>query len=68
VSDDQRRASLHQRGKGLLHPVLRFRVQRRRGLVQEQDRRVLEQRPGDGDALPLAARQVGAALYLMSIV
>ena len=34
-------------------------VQRGRGLVQEDDGRVLEEHPGDGDALLLAAGQVG---------
>ncbi len=34
-------------------------VQRRRGLVQEDDGRVLEEHPRDGDALLLASGQVG---------
>ena len=42
--------------QGGLHGPLDFGVQGARGLVQDQDGRVLEQGPGDGDALPLAAR------------
>ena len=34
---------------------LRFRVQRGGGFVEDQQRRVANQRPGDGDALSLSA-------------
>ena len=37
-------------------------VERAGGLVEDQDRRVLQDGAGDGDALALAARQRGAAL------
>ena len=45
-----------------LHQHLRFRVQMRRGFVQNQDRRVLQQRPRDRQPLPLAAAQFLPAL------
>ena len=46
----------------VLDEPLRFVVERAGRLVEEQDRRVLEDRPGDRDALALAARQPRAAV------
>ena len=43
-------------------------VERRGRLVQHQDRRVLEDDAGDGDALTLAARQLDAALADLGVV
>lgn len=40
-------------------------VQRTGGLVENQNPRVADQGPGDGDALPLAAGQRGAMLPTM---
>src|SRR5690606_1004595 len=57
VCDDDGRPSafeLLQRG---LHLALGAVVERGRRLVQYEDRRILEQRPGDGDALALSSRQ-----------
>ena len=48
--------------QGLLHQGLALVVQGRGGLVQEEDLRVPDQRPRDGDPLLLAAGQLGAAL------
>ena len=59
--DDRRPAHLES-VQGLLYEPLRFVVQRRRGLVEEQDRRVLQDRPGDGHALALPARQPRAPI------
>ena len=42
--------------------LLHLHVDGARGVVEDQDRRVDEQRAGDGDALALAARQRVAAL------
>ena len=39
-----------------------MRVERRRRLVEDQNRRVLQQRPGDAEPLALAARERGAGL------
>ena len=44
-----------QLGDGLHQLFFIFRVNIGRGLVQNDDRRVLHNRPGDGNALPLAA-------------
>src|SRR3990172_5690988 len=60
VGDDQGRAILHQRLQRRLHMALRVGVQRRSGLVQNQDRCILENCPGDRDALPLATREFDA--------
>ena len=40
------------------HRDLRVRVERRERLVEQQDARVARERPGERDALPLAARQL----------
>ena len=47
--------------RGLDHP-LAFGVERARRLVEQQQRRVLQHRARDRDALPLAAREANAAL------
>ena len=62
MRDDQRRAIAHELDQRLLDAPLGFVVERRRGLVEDQDGRVLEQRARDGDALALAARQQRAAI------
>ena len=62
VGDDQRGAALHQPVERLLHQDFIFSVERRSGFVQQQDRRVLENGAGDGEALPLATRKRHAAL------
>ena len=62
VGDGQHRATLHQVGEGSLHRGLGLGVQRRGRLVQDQDRRVLQEGAGDADALALAAGQLGAAV------
>jgi hypothetical protein len=40
-----------------LHQPLAFRIERARGFVQEQDRRVAQDRARDGDALALPTRE-----------
>ena len=62
VREDQCRAADHQAVQGVLDDRLVLRVDRRQRLVQYQDRRVAQNRTGDGDALPLTARQADAAL------
>ena len=47
---------------GVLHQPLGFGIERGRRLVEQDDRRILDQRAGDGDALALAARQLQAVL------
>jgi hypothetical protein len=55
VCDDERGAPAHGRFQRALHQAFRFGVERAGGFVQQQQRRVLEQRARDGDALALAA-------------
>ena len=62
VGDGDRGPALHQALEGGLDEPLRDSVERRGRLVEDQDPRVLEQHPGDRQALLLAARQLVAAL------
>ena len=62
VRDDERRAVHHQVRERLLHEQLRFGVERGGRLVEDQNRRVLQQRARDRDPLALAAREPLAAL------
>ena len=50
VSDDERRASLEKLRQRLLNQRLRLRVQVGGRFIQDQDRRVLEQRAVDREA------------------
>jgi hypothetical protein len=68
MGDDEDRTAGHQVGKRDLHQRLAFRVECRCGFIQDENRRVLEQRPGDGDALPLSARETKALFADHSIV
>ncbi len=43
-------------------PRVRGRIEGREAVVEEVDRGPLDERAGDGEPLPLAARDVGAAL------
>ena len=62
VGDRDRRPALHQRLQRRLHQALGGRVQRRRGLVQDQDLRILQDHSCDREALLLPAGQFVAAL------
>ena len=53
--------SWHERLEQVEQVGLGARVERRRRLVEDDDRRVAEQRPGDRQPLPLTDRDVGAA-------
>src|SRR5690242_18591700 len=61
VGDHNHGAVLHQIGKRLLYQHFTLGVEVAGGLVQNQDGRVLDQRPRDGDALALAAAELEAA-------
>ena len=54
--------------KFYLHYLLRLCVQGAGGLVQDEHGGVLEQRPGDGDPLPLPAAHRHAALAQDGVV
>ena len=62
MRDHDRGASLHQPLHRLLDQRLRLRVQARRRLVQDQHARIRQERPRQRHPLPLAARQLDAAL------
>src|SRR5665647_3506241 len=68
VGDDERRPARHELVKPGLYLSLGFGVQRARGLVQHEDRRVLVQRAGDRDALLLPSGQLEAALADLGVV
>src|SRR5690349_15749323 len=57
VSDHERGAAPAQGDEALLDRGLALAVQARGGLVEDEDRRLREDRPGDRHALALAARQ-----------
>jgi hypothetical protein len=62
MGDGQGRATLHGPLDGTLDEPLADRVQGAGGLVEDEDARILEQYPCQGDALLLAARELVAAL------
>ena len=62
VGDDQRRAARQRLGQRLLDEQLGLGVEVGGGLVEDDDGRALEQDPGDGQPLLLAAREPVAAL------
>ena len=62
VRDDEARAAAHELGEACLDEALALGVEVAGGLVENQDRRILEQCAGDGQALALAAGEVGAEL------
>src|SRR5262249_5280926 len=54
--------ALHEAQQSILYEPLGFGVERRGRLIEQDDWRVVDERPSDCDALPLPARQLGAAL------
>src|SRR5829696_10205511 len=62
VGDDQAGPALEGGGQGLLDVDLGLRVEVGGGLVEDDDGRVGQQQPGDGQALLLPARQPVATL------
>ena len=53
---------MHEVVEGFLHQVLTLGVERRGGLVEDEDGRVLEDGSGNAYALPLAAREFAATV------
>ena len=68
VGDGDHRAPFHQGVERLLDRRLDLGVERAGRLVEDQDRRVLEDQPGDRDALALAAGELHAALADVGVV
>ena len=62
MGDGDHGAAAHQPVKRLADRLLGFAVERRGRLVEQQDRRILQEGARDGDALPLAAGQLDAAV------
>ena len=62
VGDDDRRAAAHRGLERRLHGALAFGVERRGRFVEQQQRRILEDRARDGEPLALAAGQAQPAL------
>ena len=62
VGDDDRRATVHDRGHRLADLVLLRRVDGAGGVVEHEHPGIDEDRPGDGDALALTAAQREATL------
>src|SRR6185437_6516787 len=62
VGDGDHGAAAHQAGERLADDFLGFTVERRGGFVEQEERRVLEEGAGDGDALALAAGELDAAV------
>ena len=60
VGDHEHSPVVNEAAQRLLHKVFRFGIGERRRLVQDQDRCVGEQRPGDGEALAFAAGKLAA--------
>src|SRR5438876_10704921 len=57
VGNDQSGAILGELSQRLLEQGLAFRIERARRLIEEQDRRIAQDRPANGDALALATRK-----------
>ncbi len=62
LGHDDDRGVAGDRGQCGAQPAVRGQVERRERVVEEVDLRLPDQRPGDGQPLPLAAGDVGAAL------
>ncbi len=62
VGDEQGGPVLHQPEQGIQHFLLRQRVEICRGLIQDEDRRLLQQSPGDRQPLAFTAAQARSLL------
>src|SRR2546428_713400 len=68
MADDDHGAALLETLQRLHNHCLGVRVDGARGLVQNEDRTVLQEGAGDGNALALAARELDPALTDLSII
>ena len=62
VRDDQGGPVRYEVGQGILHQTLGLIVERRCGLIQNQDRRIFQDRAGNGKTLFLPAAEAAATL------
>ena len=68
VRDHDGGAALAQFRDRLLHVIFGFGIERGGGLVEQDDRRIFDQRARDRDALTLAARNLEAVLADLGII
>src|SRR6185369_5602094 len=68
MRDDEARSRVHRGFERLLDDGLALRVERARGFVEDEDLRIFQERACDRDALPLASREVHAALAEARVV
>ena len=68
VGNDKHGPLPHQTLDGLLDQTLRLGVERAGRLIQDQDRRVAEERPGNRDPLALAPGESGAPFPQQRVV
>src|SRR5918994_5521690 len=68
VGDDDARPALQQRGQGSLDDRLRARVYVARRLVEDEDARVCQDRPGEREQLALALAECSASLTQNRVV
>ena len=68
VGDDEDRTALHQVIHTSLHNLFSTRINRGRGLVKDQRRRIGHRRASDGDQLALALGQAGAVAFEHRVV
>ena len=60
MSDGDNGPASHQTVQGVPESFLRLAVERRGCLIEQKNGRILEERTGNADALPLAGRQLHA--------
>ena len=68
MGDDEGRAVVHKLHQRIVDLSFGLGINRRRGVVQDQDARVLEQSPGNGDTLFLTAGESHALFAYQRIV
>ncbi len=68
MGNNNHRAAFLQIRKRLLHQAFAFRIEGAGRLVEQQDRRILEDRTGNGDALLLSAGKARAPLMFSPTV
>src|SRR5262245_7340405 len=68
VRDNNRRASDHQIPKSVLYEGFALGVERAGSFIEDQHRRVLEDRAGDRDSLALSSGKFHASLADQSLV
>ena len=68
VGDDKRRAPFHQPIQRLLNEMFRVRIHTGRGVIQDEDARIGDQRAGNRQALFLPARKRDATFADIGVV